>query len=295
MIPIGNTFPFAIPEDPILGDIVLNEILTDSYQDSDADFVEIFNRSSKVIDVGKMRIGNGTNGIPEKLVMISSSGFLLFPNHYLAVCKNKNLTKTQYMISDLKTLIETDSIPNFTNSEGTIFLTDFSLNIMDQITYSEEFHSPYLFNYDGVSLEKIDYNLIENKQEYWQSASFSVGYGTPGYQNSNYLDHNVSTEEISVVPSLISSNGDGHDDFLEIITHFVHSEIRLTIQIFDIQGNMVNEVCNNSIVSTNEIFIWNGCNAIGEKVADGFYIVKMEYWNLDGIKKQIKKGISLIH
>jgi len=295
LIPINRVIKFAIPESPVKGDIVINEILTNSFGETEADYVELYNRSSKIIDVGKMRIGMGTNGIPEKLVLISGSGFLLFPNQYVAVCKNKKLTALQYLIPNEINLLETDSIPNFTNSSGTIFFTDFSLNMMDQITYSEEFHSPYLFNYDGVSLEKIDYNLIENKPEYWQSASYSVGYGTPGYQNSNYVDHNISEEEISITPNLMSPNGDGIDDLLEIITHFSDEETRITIKIFNIQGNLVNEICNNDIVTSNEVFIWNGYNAIGEKVADGFYIAKIEYWNLNGIKKQLKKGISLIH
>ncbi len=295
IIPLNKTIRFAIPESPAKGDIVINEILTNSFGETDADYVELFNRSSKIIDVGKMRIGNGTNGIPEKLVMISGSGFLLFPNQYVAVCKNKNLTTLQYMVPEHNNLIETDSIPNFTNSAGTIFLSDFSLNMIDQITYSEAFHSPFLFNYDGVSLEKIDFNLLENKPEYWQSASFSVGYGTPGYQNSNYVQIEFTNDEIKIEPAIMSPNGDGVNDFLEIMTHFSDSETRITIKIFDIQGNIVYEIINNGIVSSNELFIWNGYNSIGEKLADGFYVVKIEYWNLDGVKKQFKKGVSLIH
>jgi hypothetical protein len=295
ILSIGSSVLFAIPLEPSKGDIVINEILTDSFLDSDADYIELYNRSDKIIDVGKMRLGCGNTNNPEKLVMISGTSLLLFPKQYLAVCKNKKITQNQYYTPTEKSLIETDSLPNFTNSTGTIYLTDYSLNLLDYITYSTSMHSPYLNSYDGVSLEKIDFNLDSQNQDYWQSASFSVGYGTPGYQNSSFAPIKMTEDEIIIEPKIFSPNGDGYQDFTQIYTRFSDSETRITIAIYDIDGNCVKNITNNSIASQNEIYIWNGYNEIGEKLSDGIYVVYIEIWRLNGKIQKYKKAVSILH
>lgn len=295
MIPIGNTFPFAIPEDPILGDIVLNEILTDSYQDSDADFVEIFNRSSKVIDVGKMRIGYGPTNNPEKIVKIASTGYLLFPKSYLAVCKNKSLTLDQYFTPNPENLLQNDSLPNFPNSSGTIFITDYSWNVMDLYNYTSSNHSSFLLNTDGVSLEKMDPNLESNNSKYWKSAVSAVGYATPGYRNSNFLTITDQNDPLYVFPRIISPNNDGKDDYVTIQCIFNINENRVSIQIFDIKGFMIKNIANNELVNAEAIYFWDGTNKDGQLVIDGFYIILMEYWDQTGKCERLKSIISVVN
>lgn len=295
MVPIGSSTRIAIPEDPLPGDIVLNEILTDSYQSTDADFIEIYNRSGKVIDVGKMRVGSGNSIFPEKLVFISSSGFLLFPNQYLAICKNRRLTESQYFCTSPKQLISNDSLPNFSNQNGTVYLTDYNLNNMDSYTYSIEDHSSFLSSYDGVSLEKIDFNIESKIQSNWHSAVAAVGYATPGYQNSNYRDLQFIDQSLSLNPTIISPNNDGLDDFVEIICQFSELETRVTLQVFDSNGHLIKVIANNEITSGQTFYKWYGSKENGSLVVGGIYIIKLEYWNLKGESQSIKKVVSVIN
>jgi len=295
MIPLQTSIPVAIPEDPFAGDIVLNEILTDSYQDSDADFIEILNCSSKVIDVGKMRIGYGPFENPEKMVQISSSGYLLFPQGYLAICKNKQLTLDQYFTPYPENLLLNDSLPNFANNDGTIFITDYSWNLIDSYTYSSSYHSTFLLSTDGVSLEKTDPNSESNNPTYWKSAVASVGYATPGYRNSNYYNISDNNQLFNLYPKIITPNNDGIDDFATIQSHFEQDENRVTIQIFDIKGFIIKNLTNNEMVATESFYIWDGTNQQGEFVVEGFYIVQMEYWNKNGKHQRVKSVISVVN
>ena len=43
-------------------------------------------------------------------------------------------------------------------------------------------------NKKGVALERIDPDAATQDAANWTSASETVGYGTPGYQNSQYKD-----------------------------------------------------------------------------------------------------------
>lgn len=295
MIPLQTSIPVAIPEDPFAGDIVLNEILTDSYQNSDADFIEILNCSSKVIDVGKMRIGYGPYENPEKIVQISSTGYLLFPQSYLAICKNKQVTSDQYFTYYPENLILNDSLPNFANSEGTVFITDYSWNLIDSYSYSSTDHSTFLLSTDGVSLEKIDPKTNSNDPTNWMSAVASVGFATPGYLNSNYQSFSENNQLLHVFPKIISPNSDGTDDFLSIQSHFEGKENRISLQIFDINGILIQNIVNNEIVQSDSHFIWDGTNHLGELVPEGFYIVFMEFWNEIGSHMSFKKVISVTY
>ena len=292
--PFGTTVKIAIPEEPVKGDIVITEILTDSYQNTNADYIELLNRSDKVIDVGRMRIGSGNESNPEKLVFISSSGFNLFPNQYVCICKNRDLTYQQYYTPSDALLITTDSLPNFPNTSGVVYLTDYSLNILDQLAYTEEHHSSFLSSTDGVSLEKIDINISSQQISNWTSAVASVGFGTPGYQNSNYRKVHFDDQEFSVNPAIISPDQDGNNDFVELIVRCPDHNSRVTIQVFHLNGHLIKVIANNEVVSQYTLFIWDGTNSSGELVLGGSYIMKYERWQAGGEVRKMKKVVSVI-
>ena len=85
--------------------------------------------------------------------------------------------------------------------------------------YSAKYHAEILDVTKGVSLERISGDLPDNEPGSWQSAASDVGYGTPGYVNSQNRDVNLGTD-FSVDPKAFSPDGDGNKDF----TLFTYSE-----------------------------------------------------------------------
>ena len=97
----------------------------------DADYIEIFNRSDKIIDLKSVKIGSGGSELPEKAIIVISDGYQLFPKSYLALCKNPAITRRQYYVPYLERLIFCDSLPAYPNSSGTVHLTDLAFNSID--------------------------------------------------------------------------------------------------------------------------------------------------------------------
>lgn len=293
MISIGTFVQFGIPEQAEYFDVVINEILTNSIGTTNADFIEIVNRSSKIIDLGTLLIGFGNNSQPEKLISIVSSGYLLFPNQYLAIAKNKKLTIEQYQPSNKKTIIENDSLPNFNNSEGVIYITSKSFQIIDKLYYTESMHAPFLIDLDGVSLEKINYNLTTQHEMHWKSAAQSVGFATPGYKNSQFVSEENDIDFVKIVPAVFSPNGDGFEDIVCFIIENQEDNTRISISIFDIHGNQMLKLVNNQMANPNLIYTWDGTDHRGFKLQSGIYIVKFEFWNLQGKYDSCKRPVSL--
>lgn len=292
-IQIGSCLKFGIPKEAAYFDIVINEILTNSYGASNGDFIELYNRSSKIIDLGTLLIGYGDQTQPQKLVPVVSSGYQLFPNNYLAICYNKQLTMEQYSPKEIKKLITNDSLPNFNNSEGVIYLTTKSFQIIDKFGYNESMHSPFLQNFDGVSLEKINFDLETQNNNHWKSAAQSVGFATPGFQNSHFIELNDSLISFEIIPEVFSPNGDGYEDFVVFKPNFSLEDYRITISIFNIQGDLIKIVVNNQIGTPNTLYSWDGSDLHGRLSPTGIYIVKCEMWSLEGKNKIIKKLFSL--
>ena len=90
---------------------------------------------------------------------------------------------------------------------------------IDQFTYQEDFHFSLLKNREGVSLEKISPSLISDQKESWHSASSEVGYATPGYRNSQFLEITNQNELITIEPAVFTPNQDGNMDFTTISYH----------------------------------------------------------------------------
>jgi len=286
---------FALPSVPQPFDVVINEVLFNAKDNSRAEFVELYNRSQKVIDLAMLRIGSGGADLPDKSVIAVSSGFLLFPNEYIALAKEKTFTEMQYYVPYPNRLIQCDSLPSYTNSSGVVFLSDKYYHTIDRFQYDEKMHYPLLTSVSGVSLERINFNRDTQNENNWKSASESVGFATPGYQNSQFSDNHTYEDVLKIVPDVFSPNQSGYRDYIEIHCTFEESENRVSINIFDRTGNLIKTIANNQICAYTEVFLWDGVSDYNYRVPPDLYIVKMEYWNLNTKRKTVKKSVGVVY
>jgi len=290
-----KSYRFALPSVPQPFDVVINEVLFNAKNNSRAEFVELYNRSQKVIDLAALRIGSGGADLPDKSVTAVSSGFLLFPGEYVALCRNKAVTEQQYYPPYPNRLIQCDSLPSYTNSSGVVFLSDRSFNTIDRFQYNDKMHYPLLASVSGVSLERVNFDRETQNPNNWKSAAESYGFATPGYQNSQFSNSNNYEEVMKVIPEVFSPNQSGYSDYAEIHCNFEESENRVSIAVFDRQGNLMKTIINNQICAQNEIFLWDGVSDRNYRVPPDLYIIKMEYWNLNTQRKTIRKTVGVIY
>jgi gliding motility-associated-like protein len=156
-------------------------------------------------------------------------------------------------------------------------------------------HYPLLTSVSGVSLERVSFERETQNENNWKSAAESVGFATPGYQNSHFSDTQTFKDVFKVVPEVFSPNQNGYSDYVEFHCSFDESENRVSITIFDRQGNLIKTVTNNQICAQNEVFLWDGVSEKNYRIPPDLYIVKMEYWNLNGKRKTIKKTVGVIY
>lgn len=289
----GESLLFGLDEIPVCGDLVINEVLFDPPGSDDADFVEIYNRSEKIIDLKKVKIGSGGGDLPEKAVVVYGKGYQLFPGKLAAVGKNVRLTAEHYLPPPGSVLLPCDSLPAYANAEGVVHITDLSLQRLDKFYYDEKMHYSMMSSTDGVSLERVHYDGETQDANNWKSAAANVHFATPGYENSQSAEKLSANDVVEIVPKVFSPDNDGFDDFTEIVLHFDDYENRVTVEICDLNSFLIKTIANNEMAGTEVRYLWDGTDDDGRSIPPGMYVVKVSYWNLSGKRKTEKKVVSV--
>jgi len=286
------TVMFALPDTMKPHDIIINEILSNP-KDDGVDFVEIYNRSGKVIDLKSMKLANEENDAITTVIQVCTQPMLLFPGEYLVLTTDVSMVKKQYFISDPHAFLEMDDFPSFNDDEGTVVIADKGLLETDRLHYTADMHFPLLKTTDGVSLERLDVDEITQDRHNWQSASESSGFATPGYKNSQSLPQIINDEPLQLSPDVFSPDNDGYDDLLKISYLFGEPGFVANVTIFNDQGHLVRVLANNELLGTEGYFTWDGIDQSGDKAVIGIYIVYFEVFNQYGKVKKYKKTTVL--
>jgi hypothetical protein len=282
---------FAYPEKILPKDIIINEILSNPNSDGEK-YVEIYNKSNKILDLSDLLISSFdsvVNSITSQQYVYNSS-FLIFPKEYYVLTENPEKVKSQYKILNNKAFIKMSAMPTMDISSGIIMLLDKSFNVIDKLIYSDDMHYPLLTSTKGVSLERINpYRETQDKNN-WHSASETSGYGTPGYINSQYSDNILAIpERIKLVPEIFSPDNDGYNDFLNIYYSFEHAGYTLNVKIYDSNSQLVRTLLNNTLMSQNGVFIWDGLDDNKNKAPIGIYIIIFEAFDIKGNVEKFRK------
>ena len=267
---------------PQNGDVIINEVLFNPYQNG-VDFVEIYNRSQKNIDIKDLYLAtrSKSTGQLQSIYQVSKKSGFLQPENFAVLTTNAEIVRQQYFVQNPETMIEMEKLPTYANTDGTVTLLDERENILDEFSYNEKMHFKFLTNVKGISLERKDYYAPTNDAANWHSASSDVGYATPTYKNSQaeYYSENYG---FSISPQTFSPDNSGIDDELQITYNMLETGYVANIKIYDSHGRWVCNVQNNTLLGTHGSFTWNGRDSKQNIVRTGIYIVYIEYFNLQG-------------
>ncbi len=274
-------------------DVVINEILFNP-KPGGVDYVEIYNRSKKIVDLKDLYLANlNTSGSPGSLKQLSFSPSFLYPGEYLVITENANSIKQHYYAKNHDAFLELASLPSYPDDRGSVILLNGSGKLIDEVSYLEKWHFKLIDNYEGVALERIDYNKPSQDPGNWHSASTSIGYGTPGYQNSQFMSEQLSDATIAVTPEIFSPDNDGFNDFATITYSFPEPGYVCNISFYDLNGRAVRYLTRNAICGLTGYFRWDGLDEKFNKLPVGVYVMISEVFNLKGKTKKFKNGIVL--
>lgn len=279
--------------DAIQRDIIINEILFNP-PDNGVDYVELYNRSKQIINVTDLWItGRNSAGNIGSLNRVSDNDRLIFPGDYIVLTESITLVKKQFISKNPDAFIEMNSMPSLPNESGTVVLLNTTGEIIDELKYEEKWHFPLITNFRGIALERIDPEQPGSDKSNWFSAAASVGYGTPGYQNSQFRADLQLKGTVNITPSVFSPDNDGHDDILSINYQFPEQGYVCTITVFDASGRVIKQIVRNSICGLKGFYRWDGLDEKNQRLPIGIYIILTEVYNLQGKTKKFKNAVTL--
>ncbi|MCB0514833.1 MAG: FlgD immunoglobulin-like domain containing protein [Chitinophagales bacterium] len=293
----GNTMAadaqvrLGLSEMPEAGDIVINEILSNPVS-GNVDFIELVNISDKILDLSNMFIANGEvvlgNTVAVDAEKMSTVSYLLFPQDYVVLTENPELVLQQYETPNPNDVYEIADLPTYDDNEGIVIVTDEAGNFLDIVPYTRDWYSPLISDKNGVSLERISFEGASDKAANWHSAAASVGFATPAYKNSQSAPNVVSSDLLSVSPSVITPNNDGYRDFLLIQLNLEEAAQVADVKIYDMSGREIKHLVKDEIQGFSATYQWDGTDNDGNKALPGIYVVYAETFSTSGSTNHYK-------
>ncbi len=290
---ISGTVPFALPDSAIYNDVVINEVLFDP-NTGGVDFVELYNRSTKTIDLKNLRIGSmdTLSGVLKDTEIINEEGYLLFPETYLVISENGKAVKQQYATPNPQGFLDIVDLPSMNTDNDVVTLSTAGGTVIDNLKYTSKMHFPLLVSTKGVSLERIDFNRSTDDRTNWNSAAEAVGFATPAYRNSQYLQADGGSGWVVSNP-LFSPDNDGYNDVLNISYKLDEPGKAANVFIYDSKGRLIRHLVRNEQLATDGVISWNGINDDNEKASIGIYVIYIEAFNLSGKVNKYKLSCTL--
>ena len=274
-------------------DLVINEILFNPKPDG-ADYVELYNRSNTIIDLKDSYIATRSSaGVISTPKQINTFNRLLFPGEYMVVTDDGPAVKKQYLAKAPLSFAMIASMPSLPDDKGDVLILNAQGKILDELRYDARWHFKLIDDDEGVALERINYNKPTQDAANWHSAATSAGYGTPGYQNSQFRQDITAQGSININPAVFSPDNDGFDDFLTISYQFPDPGYVCNITVFDAAGRPMQYVTRNALCGLKGSFRWDGLDQHNNKLPVGVYVVVTEVFNLQGKTKRFKQAATL--
>ena len=282
------------PLEPILpGDVLISEVLFNPVAGG-SDYVEIYNNSGKEISTNRLYLASRDSKLKlTQVYPLSKSKRMFLPENYLALTKDTNGVFPWFEIKCRECFLQMEKFPSYNNDFDYVVLLDENIQVIDELFYTEKMHHPLLAEEKGISLERVSFSEKTNDFKNWHSASTTSGYGTPGYQNSQFEIEDVSKPNVTFSPEAFSPNFDGYNAEYQIQYEIDKPGYMANISIFDSAGRFVMKLANNEILGTRGIIVWNGEDETGHRQKLGVYVVLVEIFNTSGKVYQFKDGVVL--
>ncbi|MCL1937041.1 MAG: lamin tail domain-containing protein [Candidatus Azobacteroides sp.] len=274
-------------------DIVINEILFNPPTGGE-EYVELYNRSNKILDLRYLSITSRrpSDGSLNKAYPLTQLPVFLYPGEYVVVTKSQDLVCGFFNCHGESLFIEPETMPAYANTSGcAVILNNITNEVVDQFFYNESMHSPGLASKKGAALEKIDINIPSSEASNWASASTQSGYGTPGYQNSQYA--RTTGIDISNDFSIRIEYPSVNNENYGIQYHLDKAGYNCRLFVYDPVGRLVDTIANNELLESQGVFYWNGNGKSHRRLSAGIYIIYMEVFDTIGNVHAFKTPIVM--
>lgn len=276
-----------IPEaqQPQPGDIIINELLPEPFVDG-SEYIELYNRSEQELSLKDVCISTRkSDGSLNTRYPLEAYPQTLQAGDYLLLTKSIEGVENFYSLPASLNWLEC-KLPVLSNTGSTVVLyREEGEIIIDEVSYSPKWHAPTVKNKKGVALERKDPDKDSQNADNWTSAASSAGFGTPGLENSQYLNGGTESDSEEIDDPIYQPTGT-----FQIPYRLNQSGYMARGWIFDLSGRKVALIADNTSLGTQGYLEWNGKGRDGSPVNTGIYIIYLELWHPGGNvirKKQV--------
>ncbi|MFM9028916.1 MAG: lamin tail domain-containing protein [Bacteroidota bacterium] len=287
----------ALASKPDIGDIVFNEMLSDPFEGA-SDFVEIANRSDRIIDLFDLFIAetDKSEAFPvSSTVRLTENHRLIFPGELVAFSRNPSALTSLYISSNPMSISLNKELPDFNIEEGGVVLTDENGAVIDWFPYDIGLHFPSLPSTDGVSLERISFQGFSQDRSRWHSAAGDAGFATPGAMNSQFVDLSMGMDEIRLEPVVFTPDNDGREDVMVLKYDFTDPGRISTVLVFTEEGRYVRSLLVGQSIGTTGYVIWDGTDISGMLMPQGRYVLLMSTLSEGGEEENYSLGCGIVY
>lgn len=195
-------------------DVILTEIFADPSPQvglPDAEFVEIYNRSTNSINLAGWKFTDGSS-------TATLTSRILLPGQYLILASNTSAA----LYSSFGNTLGASNFPTLNNAGETLMLRAPDNTLIDSVNFNTTWYRDEDKKEGGWTLELIDVNNPCGEEDNW-TANETLQGGTPGYVNS------VNTNKPDVTgPQLVSVTVTGTQELLLTFNEKLEKQISKT-------------------------------------------------------------------
>ena len=275
----------SVPSGLVPNVLRINEILFNPFPGS-FDFVELHNPSKNMFLVRKIQLTlMEADGQTIRSRLENHQERLILPGSHWVLSKNPSEVIIRYggNTEDIPEPVNLFNIPD----EGGIVVFSVDGLFQDSIRTDNSFHHVVLDNLEGISLERVSPDLDGMRQAAWMSSAEGA---TPGLINTQTQLLEENREFVDLSPEVVKP----YEKYNNVLILRVQPPIPglvATVRIFDLQGVLKARVCENKILSANEIIRWDVTGLDGRIIPPGYYILAGEFFGPDGYSKKTLKRV----
>lgn len=258
---IGFSKVTGVEINEVRNDIVIDEFMYAPLS-PEPEWIEIFNRSDKVIDLKNYKIADNRD-----TVTVISKSVLLNPGEYYVIASDSSINNFYNIPSG----ISYKTLPALNNTGDKIILIDSLNRTIDSLEYFSVWGGS-----NGNSLERIDPELSSLDSTNWKTSA-SIFKATPGYINSlTKKDYDLAVTDILFNPQFPLK-----DDDVEIYTlvkNFGKNSVLFDVHLYEdtdldsIPDQFIEQLNQISLNADDSIVIKFSYSIAGLQEIKGFYV-----------------------
>ncbi|MBR1850391.1 MAG: lamin tail domain-containing protein [Bacteroidales bacterium] len=259
---------------------------------SGADWLELYNSADHEVSLADVRLVRWVGDSLGRFYAIDS--VLVGPNDYVVITTDATFLMANYGVRYPGKVVQVSSMPAYNDASGTVILALRDSTIIDRFDYTATMHSQLLRDKEGVSLERRSFDRPTQEPSNWYSASSTSGYGTPTYANSQSTEFLFLDNDFSLSTDIVSPDGDGYNDQLDITYNLNDNTLAANITLFDRTGRVVRTLCRGALLGSVGVVTWDGADNRGRACLPGRYVVAIELYNTTGRSQTIKRTVAVM-